>query len=104
MSLLTGAAGGGTRCARLPRLPLRVDRRRFLLNLLTGVLVEPLPARAQPAERPTIGFLGPNTRSLDSHRVGAFLQRLRELGWIEGRNVSVEYRWGEGRVERRAGG
>jgi putative ABC transport system substrate-binding protein len=46
--------------------------------------------------------LGPNTPSLDSHRVGAFVQRLRELGWIEGRNIAIEYRWGEGRVERLA--
>ena len=46
--------------------------------------------------------LGPNTPSLDSHRVGAFVQRLRELGWIEGRNVAIEYRWGEGRNERLA--
>jgi putative ABC transport system substrate-binding protein len=46
--------------------------------------------------------LGPNTLSLDSHRVGAFVQRLRELGWIEGRNVAIEYRWGEGRIERLA--
>jgi putative ABC transport system substrate-binding protein len=40
--------------------------------------------------------------SLDSRRVGAFVQRLRELGWIEGRNVAIEYRWAEGRTERLA--
>jgi putative tryptophan/tyrosine transport system substrate-binding protein len=51
---------------------------------------------------PIIGFLGPNTPSLDSRRVGAFGQRLRELGWIEGRNVAIEYRWAEGRTERLA--
>ncbi len=79
-----------------------MDRRRFLLTSLVGVLVGPLVARAQPARSPTIGFLGPTTLSLDSHRVGAFVQRLRELGWIEGRNVAIEYRWGEGRVERLA--
>ena len=79
-----------------------MDRRRFLLTSLVGVLVGPLVARAQPAKVPTIGFLGPTTPSLDSHRVDAFVQRLRELGWIEGRNVAIEYRWGEGRVERLA--
>jgi putative tryptophan/tyrosine transport system substrate-binding protein len=79
-----------------------VDRRRFLLTSLAGALAGPLVARAQPAKLPTIGFLGPTTPSLDSHRVGAFVQRLRELGWIEGRNVAIEYRWGEGRVERLA--
>jgi putative ABC transport system substrate-binding protein len=46
--------------------------------------------------------LGPNTPSLDSRRVGAFVQRLRELSWIEGRNVAIEYRWAEGRTERLA--
>ena len=46
-----------------------------------------------------ISLLRPNTRSLDSHRVGAFLQRLHELRWIAGRNVAIEYRWGEGRIE-----
>jgi putative ABC transport system substrate-binding protein len=51
---------------------------------------------------PTIGFLGPNTASLDGPRVGAFVQRLRELSWIESRNVAIEYRWAEGRTERLA--
>ena len=86
---------------RLPHHP-RMDRRRFLLTSLAGALVGPLVARAQPAKLRTIGFLGPTTPSLDSHRVGAFVQRLRDLGWIEGRNVAIEYRWGEGRIERLA--
>ena len=79
-----------------------MDRRRILLMSLAGALVGPLVARAQPAKLPTIGLLAPNTPALDSHRVDAFVQRLRELGWIVGRNVSIEYRWGEGRVERLA--
>ena len=49
---------------------------------------------------PTIGFLGQNTRSAWSEYVAAFVQRLRELGWIEGRNVTIEYRWAEGHTER----
>jgi hypothetical protein len=52
------------------------------------------------AKLPTIGFLGPNTASIDRERVGVFVQRLRELGWIEGRTVAIEYRWAEGRNER----
>ena len=78
-----------------------MDRRSFLIAS-AGLLAAPLVARAQQAKLPTIGFFGPNTPSLDSHRVGAFLQRLRELSWIEGRNVAIEYRWGEGRIERLA--
>jgi putative ABC transport system substrate-binding protein len=45
---------------------------------------------------PVIGFLGAATPSIWSHRVAAFVQRLRELGWTEGRTVAIEYRWAEG--------
>jgi putative ABC transport system substrate-binding protein len=77
-----------------------VNRREFIA-LIGGAAACPLAARAQqPAKLPTIGFLGPNTSSLDSPRVGAFVQRLRELGRIDGRNVAIEYRWAEGRTER----
>ena len=77
--------------------------RRSLITLLGGAAAWPLAARAQQtAKLPTIGFLGPNTPSLDSRRVGAFVQRLRELGWTEDRNVAIEYRWAEGRTERLA--
>jgi putative ABC transport system substrate-binding protein len=44
--------------------------------------------------------LGQSTLAVESQRVAAFVQRLRELGWTEGRNVAIEYRWGEGRTER----
>jgi putative ABC transport system substrate-binding protein len=58
-------------------------------------------ARAQqPGNLRTIGFLGQSTRSAASEWVAAFVQRLRELGWIEGRTVAIEYRWAEGRDER----
>jgi putative ABC transport system substrate-binding protein len=58
-------------------------------------------ARAQPPEKlPTIGFLGTNTPSAQSRWTAAFVQRLRELGWIEGRTIAIEYRWAEGRTER----
>jgi len=49
---------------------------------------------------PTIGFLGVSTRSAFGQWVAAFVQRLRELGWIEGRTVAIEYRWAEGHSER----
>jgi putative tryptophan/tyrosine transport system substrate-binding protein len=78
-------------------------RRRHFITLLGGAIAFPLAARPQqPAKLPTIGFLGPNTPSLDSPRVGAFVQRLHELGWMESRNVAIEYRWAEGRTERLA--
>jgi putative tryptophan/tyrosine transport system substrate-binding protein len=78
--------------------------RRTVITLLgSAAAAWPLAARAQqPAKLPTIGFLGPNTPALDSRRVGAFVQRLRELGWIDGRNVAIENRWAEGRTERLA--
>jgi putative tryptophan/tyrosine transport system substrate-binding protein len=76
-------------------------RRRDFISLIGGAAAWPLGAHAQePAKLPTIGFLGPNTHELDSRRVGAFVQRLRELGRIEGRNVAIEYRWQEGRYDR----
>jgi len=65
------------------------------------VRLRPLAARAQqPVKLPTIGFLGPNTRSAASEWVVALVQRLRELGWMEGRTIAIEYRWAEGREER----
>ncbi len=63
----------------------------------------PIAGRAQQAGKlPTIGFLGAATPSSWSQWTAAFVQRLRELGWIEGRTVAIEYRWAEGRIERYA--
>jgi putative ABC transport system substrate-binding protein len=77
-------------------------RRREFVTLLGGVgATWPLAARAQqPAKLPTIGFLGSQTPSTAGQWVAAFVQRLRELGWIEGRTVAIEVRWAEGRFER----
>jgi putative ABC transport system substrate-binding protein len=76
-------------------------RRRSFITLLGGAAAWPLAARAQQVGKlPTIGFLGSATPLVESQRVAAFVQRLRELGWIENRNVAIEYRWGEGRDER----
>ena len=75
-------------------------KRREFITLLGGAAAWPLTARAQqPGKLPTIGFLAANP-SIDSQRVAAFVQRLRELGWIDGRNLAIEYRWAEGRNER----
>ena len=77
-------------------------KRREFIALLGGMTVWPLAAHAQQpmAKLPTIGFLGSATLLVESQRVAAFVQRLRQLGWIENRNVAIEYRWAEGRIER----
>ena len=77
-------------------------RRREFITLLGGAAAWPLAARAQRSAIPVIGFLGQSTRSAASEWVAAFDKRLRELGWIEGRTVTVDYRWGEGSSERAA--
>ena len=76
-------------------------KRREFITLLGGAAAWPLAARAQQSGKlPTVGFLGSATPLVESQRVAAFLQRLRQLGWIENRNVAIEYRWAEGRSER----
>jgi putative ABC transport system substrate-binding protein len=75
-----------------------VKRRAFIM-LLGGAAAAPLAAWAQQSRKlTTIGFLGAATPSAWGHWVAAFTQRLRELGWIEGRTIAIEYRWAEGRT------
>ena len=77
-----------------------MERREFI-TLRGGAAAWPLAARAQqPARLPTIGYVGANTPSVESQRIDVFVQRLRELGWIEGRTIAIEVRWAEGRNER----
>src|SRR6516164_1338595 len=76
-------------------------RRREFITLVGGAAAWPLAARAQQlAKQRTIGFLGSSTPLAMSQWVAAFVQRLRDLGWIEGRTVTIEYRWAEGRSSR----
>ena len=79
-----------------------LGRRREFITLLGGAAAWPLAARALQGKLPTIGFLGSGTAATQSQWTGAFVQRLRELGWSEGRDVAIEYRWAEGRNERAA--
>ena len=77
-------------------------RRREFISLLGGAAAAwPVAARAQqPARLRTIGYLGSSTAQAQSQWVSAFVQRLRQLGWVEGRTVAMQYRWAEGRNER----
>jgi len=77
-------------------------KRREFITLLGGAAAGwPVAARAQQAGKLSIiGLLGSATLLAESQRVAVFVQRLRELGWIENRNVAIEYRWAEGRGER----
>jgi len=79
-------------------------RRREFITLLGGAVAAwPLAARAQqPSKLPTIGYLGSQTLATHADWHAAFLQRLRELGWIDGRNLVIEYRWAEGSGDRAA--
>jgi putative ABC transport system substrate-binding protein len=70
-----------------------MKRRQFILLLGGAAATWPLAARAQQAAKlPTIGFLGANNPTFERASIDAFVQRLRELGWIENRTVSIEYR------------
>jgi putative ABC transport system substrate-binding protein len=76
-------------------------KRRAFITLLGGAAAWPLAAGAQQSGKlATIGCLVPGTPSSHGQWFAVFVQRLRELGWIEGRTVAVEYRWAEGRSER----
>jgi putative ABC transport system substrate-binding protein len=78
-----------------------VKRREFITLLGGAPAMWPLAARAQPSGKlPVIGFLVAGTPSSHGQLVVGFQQRLRELGWIEGRNIILEVRWAEGRSER----
>jgi putative tryptophan/tyrosine transport system substrate-binding protein len=78
-------------------------KRREFITLLGGAAAWPLTARAQEARKlPTIGVLGGANASAWRPWTAAFVERLRELGWIEGRTIAFEYRWAEGRDDRKA--
>jgi ABC-type uncharacterized transport system substrate-binding protein len=75
-------------------------RREFIAYIGGAAAPWPLDARAQLASKlPTIGFLGTSTPSSWSQWTAAFVQRLNELGWFEGRTIAIEMRWAHGRSE-----
>jgi putative ABC transport system substrate-binding protein len=78
----------------------QLERRAFL-SLLGGAVTYQRSAHAQPSNKlPTIGFIGSGSTSTQGQAVTRFALRLRDLGWVEGRTVAIEYRWIEGRNER----
>jgi putative tryptophan/tyrosine transport system substrate-binding protein len=77
-------------------------KRREFITLLGSAAAWPLAAQAQQPKLSTIGFLGSGTPAVQSQWTTSFVQRLHELGWIEGRTVAIEYRWAEGRSDRAA--
>jgi putative tryptophan/tyrosine transport system substrate-binding protein len=77
-------------------------KRRAFLTLIGGAAAWPLATRAQqPGKLPTIGVFGSDASAWRSW-VAAFTERLGSLGWIDGRTITIEYRWWEGRPERAA--
>jgi putative ABC transport system substrate-binding protein len=82
---------------------MQVDqlKRREFITLLGGVAMWPIMSRAQQADRVRkLGFLGAATSSVGGPWLSALVQRLGELGWVEGRNLRIEVRWAEGRNDR----
>src|SRR5262245_3022392 len=73
-------------------------RRREFISVFGCAAAWPLSGGAQQPTK-TIGYLGASTRSAEAQWIAVLVQRLRELGWIEGRNVAIEYRWAEGSEE-----
>jgi putative tryptophan/tyrosine transport system substrate-binding protein len=77
-----------------------MQRREFIALVGGAAAAWPLVAHAQQSAMPVVGFLGPESPALFADRLPAFLQALSEGGFVEGRNIAIEYRWAEGQNDR----
>src|SRR3954454_8531883 len=76
-------------------------KRREFISLLGGTLSTwPLAVRSQPLPMAIVGFLGPTTPSVATTRISAFVDRLGELGWMQDKNLRIDYRWADGHSEK----
>jgi ABC-type uncharacterized transport system substrate-binding protein len=82
---------------KIASLPLH---RRVVITLLGGAVAWPLAARAQQAAMPVIGFLDSRSSDGMTSRLASFRQGLKEVGFVQGENVTIIYRWAEDRVDR----
>src|SRR5215510_14837659 len=75
-------------------------RRAFIEGIAALGVAWPLAARAQQSSMPVIGYLGPGSAQSDAFRVTGFRQGLKEAGYVEGQNLTIEYRWAEDHIDR----
>src|SRR6476661_3291059 len=75
-------------------------RRRELITLLTGAAIWPLVARAQQPGMPVVGFINAASAQRYKRQLAAFLRGLREMGYVDGHNVVVEYRWADDQTDQ----